>query len=188
MRWLIVIAAFACRRDVDPSRFLNEHPDVPACRNSAKISSLPAWNGSEIRIGFIARAPRACPGPGFPFVSAEGEGRWIQIVKLDASSFVDVEEKLRSEGKPFVNATGGSFWDNPVFAVRPEHDRVWSAHTYLVSTNGGSVRAIGGFSWGWTWRAAENHPDGVAPQPLARGAWHEDLPVLRAAYPAWQFE
>jgi hypothetical protein len=198
------------RAPFDPAHFSNDHPDIDQCRQAASLSTIASWDGVPIRVGYAASANKPCPAPGFPFVSvnAEGKYRWIQIVELNVTTpadghsldakpfpwtFVDMEERLRPLGQPFVNgSTDGSFWDNPAWAAVPPPDqadgmRRWRARTYLVDVGGKTIRAHGGITWGWSWRVGDVEPEGSKPMPL-HDEWKADRILLNAAFPDWNFE
>jgi hypothetical protein len=209
---LLLVAG--CRR-FEPGRFLNEHPDVARCKEAAALSEIATWRGGKIQVRHASRASPVCPGPGFPFVAAyaEGPARWIQIVEVNVPTpgdlqhdrrrslngrtfpwlFVDVDERLRAKDEPFVNgSSGGDFWDNPVWAALPPRDqadgvRRWRARSYLVLVDDRTIRAGGGFAWGWSWRVGELAPEALPLIPLGEASWNNDKPLLIAAFPDWKF-
>jgi hypothetical protein len=86
------------------------------------------------------------------------------------------------------------------FGIRPEHfdapsrdsrqDMTWQAHSFLCVSPDAvltrRVRAIAGFSWGFTL----NHQDITLARPAALGpqAWDSHLDLLRTSYPDWIFD
>jgi hypothetical protein len=213
-----ILIAVGCRQgaSLDLKRFINEHPNIVQCRQAATPSTIPLWGDGIIRVTHAARAIDACPGPGFPFVSAKVDGpyRWIQVVELNVPTpadaqddhrrslngkrfpwvFVDMEERLRPMGRPFVNeSTDGSFWDNPVWADLPPHDqadgiRRWRARSYLVAVADKTIRARGGFTWGWSWRVGDIHPNALDLIPLDEASWTQDKVLMDSAFPEWIFK
>jgi hypothetical protein len=65
----------------------------------------------------------------------------------------------------------------------------WRAHSFLCmapsSPFAKEVEAVVGFSWGF--RMDDGNIEIVEPAPLSRDDWSNQLDLLSAAYPAWDF-
>jgi hypothetical protein len=80
-----------------------------------------------------------------------------------------------------------TLFDGPSRASR--EDMSWIAHSFLavspVRPVARSVRPLVGFSWGFDIRAQQI--TFLPPTALTESDWRDHLPVLRAAYPSWNF-
>jgi len=167
-------------------------------------------------VRFLPHATSPCPGRRFPFVDVASAPpvRWIQVVEANVPIpadfrgkptwqlapldepwvFLDLVEKLRDSGEPFINAgQDGRFWDNPTWPNPPDAGqkdgiRKWQTHSYAVVVTDRVVRAVGGFSWGWSWAVGAKGPEPIAPEPVARSAWLTDAARLATALPKWTFQ
>lgn len=170
----------------------------------------------SLKVRFLARATTPCPGRRFPFVDvvASTPLRWVQIVEVNVPIpggvrlkpswqlipedepwiFADMIPELRDGGEPFLNAsTDGMFWDNPTWPEPPKEGqaggaRKWRSRSYAVLADGRKVRAVAGFTWGWTWKVGSPDPEAVEPSALDRDAWKLDASRLALAFPGWTFE
>ncbi|MGD0704498.1 MAG: hypothetical protein ABSA02_31995 [Trebonia sp.] len=70
------------------------------------------------------------------------------------------------------------------------NDRDWEAHSFLCVSPDAvltpQVRAIAGFSWGFT--ITSGHITPTMPVLLGPEAWDSHLGLLRASYPKWVFD
>ena len=179
---------------------------------------LEGWDAGapSIKVRFLPRATTQCPGRRFPFVDvvASSPVRWVQVVEVNVPLpggqrlrpswqlipddqpwiFADIVPELRDGGEPFLNAsTDGMFWDNPTWPEPPGPDqadgaRKWRSRSYAVTVDGHTVRAVGGFRWGWTWTVGAKDPEAVTPAPIERAAWTTDAARLALAFPGWTFQ
>lgn len=209
----------ACSPRSEP--ILNPKPDIELCRADPGFQTfqINGWDGNaqHITVRFLPRATTPCPGRQFPFVDVTTApvARWVQIVEANVPIppdmrgkpswqlvpgqdepwiFLDMMEKQRGSGEPFLNAsTEGTFWDNPAWPNPPDATqkdglRKWQTHSYAVVVTDHLVRAVGGFSWGWTWAVGAKGPEPVAPEPIPRSAWLTDSARLTTAAPGWTFQ
>ncbi|MBK8251730.1 MAG: hypothetical protein IPK82_03570 [Polyangiaceae bacterium] len=175
-------------------------------------------NAPKLEVRFQPSAPTPCPARRFPFidVAASSPVRFIQVVtvnvpipmgqdKKPARSwqlspadepwiFADMTPERRDTGEPFLNAgTDGKFWDNPAWPEPPKSDqkdgvRKWQSRSYAVIADGKNVRAVGGFSWGWSWKVGAADPEAITPERLQKKDWDEDALRLKTAFDGWKFE
>jgi hypothetical protein len=118
---------------------------------------------------------------------------WIQLVRStdNASAGLRFEmdplEILGEVGHPFCFfGIKPTLFDAPARDTRD--DMSWMAHSFLTRIahdTGREVRALLGFSWGFTISGGD-----VAITPPARlgsDAWQHHLPILSSEHPAWTF-
>ncbi|MEZ4298610.1 MAG: hypothetical protein R3B70_26900 [Polyangiaceae bacterium] len=174
--------------------------------------------GTGMDVRFLPRGTKPCPARRFPFVDVKATApvRWIQVVEVNVPIpmgedkkpspswqlgegsepwiFADMVPERRDSGEPFVNAgTDGRFWDNPAWPDPPKQDqkdgaRKWRSRSYAVIAEGKKVRAVAGFTWGWTWTVGAENPEPFPPEKLAPDAWKADAPRLAKAFEGWSFE
>ena len=185
--------------------------------SNARGFTIPMWDGRPggIEVLFVARGGSPCPSRHFPFIEATAARgtRWIQIVEVNVGVpeglrgqqswqlnksnfpwvFLDMVEGLRSSGQPFVNAsTDGKFWDNPAWPEPPDTSqaggtRQWRARSYAIEVEGHHVRAVAGFTWGWSWTVGARSPEPIIPSVAERSSWASDVALLRTSMPTWIF-
>lgn len=118
---------------------------------------------------------------------------WVQLVKSSLHGpdfFLDYFEPLGPVPHPF-----GFYGFAPVFFDAPHTDEHedWDflAHAFLCGLGGKlgdeqrDIRAVLGFSWGFSKRGPEF--DYFTPTPLGPAGWDAHLDYLTGAYPDWTF-
>jgi hypothetical protein len=137
--------------------------------------------------------PRCEATVSYPGRGYQSQFGWIQLVRSTdnrsgGSRFdMDPLEILGDVAHPF-----GYFGIRPTLFDAPSRDARtamdWTAHSYLTVVGGQArrdVRALCGFSWGFTISAGRVSLD--HPTPLPAEEWNDHLSVLTATYPDWRF-
>jgi len=167
------------------------------------------WNGNEGRTLVEIREnddPRAygCTeaARGFPICTAIVEHPaigyadmlgWVQVVERDdkpGGFLSDPLELLTDVTHPFAFfGTSPTLFDNP--HRDDEQDWDFLAHSFLCGLGGElfefrrEVRAVLGFSWGFSRRGRE--VEYFEPAPVSAEDWNGHRDYLASAYPAWSF-
>lgn len=180
-----------------------EVPYSDAMRLSFHSDGLPGVIDVEVVVN-VDPASLGCADHhlGFPACTAtvtyDGGGYramfgWVQLVRSTDAATADFAKDpyilFPDEDHPYpFYGYKPTLFDAPGRSHR--NDLEWTAHTFLASTppelGARSVKAVQGFSWGFTIRKGciELMPTAA----LTPGAWVEHLPYLTDTYPGWQFE
>jgi hypothetical protein len=173
-----------------------------------RVLELPyRWAGTEgeVRVEIRVNEDPAALGcaefaRGFPYCRATVEPPargyadalgWVQLVDQaggEGAFAIDPFSPLGDVGHPF-----GFFGFAPTFFDAPHNDEDWDflAHAFLCGLGGElldadrDIRAVLGFSWGFTKRGDEL--TFFDPAPLAPADWDRHLDYLSRAFPTWTF-
>lgn len=158
-------------------------------RVEIRVNDDPASLGcSELARGYpYMRATIDSPARGY----ADFLG-WVQLLDSSlhgAGFFLDYFEPLGHVPHPF-----GFYGFAPTFFDAPHSDEEnWDflAHSFLCGLGGEildrerDIRAVLGFSWGFSKRGSEF--EYLSPEPLTSADWDAHLDYLARAYPDWTF-
>jgi hypothetical protein len=144
---------------------------------------------SEVARGFpYCRATVEHPGIGYADVLG-----WVQLVESslhEAGFHLDYFEPMGVASHPFAfYGLAPTFFDAP----HTDEDENWDflAHSFLCGLGGElldeqrGIRAILGFSWGFSKRG--NEFEYLGPAVLAAADWDGHRPFLGRSFPNWQF-
>ena len=116
---------------------------------------------------------------------------WIQVVRSTDNSTGGQGFDMDPFGPSGTDSPYAFYGLAPTLFDAPSRDHRrdldWLAHTFLAHTPLGTtaVKAVAGFSWGFSFRAEEVQI--VSPSPLDRTDWTAHLTALTGQYPAWNF-
>jgi hypothetical protein len=174
-------------------RGLSGHVDVSISPNSDPtalgFSLLSHGLPVDFARGFpVCRATVSFPADGYAAIFG-----WTQVVRSTDAATSDYEMDpiaiYKEVDTPFAwYGTRPELFDAPCRESR--EDMTWECHSYLCISPDAvlsrRVRAVAGFSWGFT--IAGGEITFARPATLGPADWDEHLSLLRGSYPSWTFD